>query len=218
MKMVLSSSLLLAIGFPAMASAAAIVVAPTSISYEGSNDDAGIAEIDDPNGLINGAGLSAPPTVANIGSVTHVGPFDSPSDNSWATNDPNGGFGNDFFASGGSQGTVVFELQFDSTYDLQTIYAWSYDFNETKPNANNFKTVTIDYGVGDFFGGTLTNVTFSAPVNNFASSAELGGITADQLRITVTDNWFDGNSTYQGGDRVATPRPISPLPCALHTT
>lgn len=177
------------------------VVQPTSITFTGSSPNAG-SGVDNPNSLINGTGLSNTLTLANIGSVTHVGPFDAPSSNSWATDDPNGGFGNDFFESGGSQGTVVFEVVFATTYQFDTFYNWSYDFNEANPNANNIKTVDIAYGVGDFSSGTLAGLDFTAPVNNLSSTLSLGGISADRLRITVTDNWFDGNTSYQGGDRV----------------
>lgn len=178
------------------------VVQPASITYTGTNPDAGIAGITNTAGLIDGTGLSSALTAENIDTVTHNNPF-AEADNAWATDDPNGGFGNDFFESGGSQGSVVFELQFTETQELDQFYAWSYDFDEAKPNANNIKTIDVEYGIGDFLGGTLTNVSFTAPLNNLPAVASLGGISADRLRITVTDNWFDGNNLYQGGDRVA---------------
>ncbi|MGA0846640.1 MAG: alpha-N-acetylglucosaminidase TIM-barrel domain-containing protein [Luteolibacter sp.] len=202
---------------------AADVVVPNSITYTGTNPDSGLAGIVNPAGLIDGSGLSSALTIENIATVSHNNPFGS-ADNAWATNDPNGGFGNDFFEPGGNQGTVVFELVFDTSYDLDQFYAWSYDFDEAKPNAGNFKTIDVEYGVGDFSGGTLTDVQFTPPVNNIASVAQLGGITADRLRITVTDNWFDGNNLYQGGDRVAaaefaftTAEPLGPADSELLT-
>jgi hypothetical protein len=194
--------LVLTAGMPVIASAAVVVVQPNSITYTGTNPNAGIAGIINPNGLINGTGLSAALTVENIATVTHNNPF-AQADNTWATNDPNGGFGNDFFAAEGAQGTVVFELVFDATYEFDKFYSWSYDFDEPRPNANNFKTITLDFGIGDFNGGTVPGIEFTAPANNLPSVASLGGVSADRLRVTVTDNWFDDNSVYQGGDRVA---------------
>jgi len=184
------------------AAANAEIISGTSITYTGTNPDSGIDFLDNPTNLINGSGLSATPTDANVTTVTHANPTFSAPGNSWATNDPNGGLGNDFFATGGSQGTVIFEILLGASYLLDTFYSWSYDFDEPKPNGNNIRTITLDYGVGNFTDGTLAGLELTPPVNNLASSVSFGPITADQVRITVTDNWFDNDGTYQGGDRV----------------
>jgi len=191
-------ALALAISMAATAHAA-VVINPSTIVYTGTNPDAGIAGLDNPVALINGSGLSAALTVDNIDTVTHATPVFSSPGNAWATNDP-GGTSSDFFAS--NPGTVVFELTFDQVYTLDTFYNWSYDFDEGSGNANNIRTVNIEYGIGDFLGGTLNDVTFANTANNVASSVGIGGITADQLRITVTDNFF-GIGSLGGGDRVA---------------
>ncbi|WP_235203410.1 PEP-CTERM sorting domain-containing protein [Sulfuriroseicoccus oceanibius] len=181
------------------ASHAAMVITPTSITYTGTNPDSGLAGLDDESALIDGSGLSEPLTVDNIDFVTHANPVFSAPGNAWTTTDPGGG-GSDFFAS--TLETVVFEIVFDQGYTLDTFYNWSYDFDEGAGNGNNIRTVNIEYGIGDFLGGSLTDVNFTTTENNFASTADLGGINADRLRITVTDNFF-GEAGIGGGDRVS---------------
>ncbi|WP_235203409.1 PEP-CTERM sorting domain-containing protein [Sulfuriroseicoccus oceanibius] len=198
MKMKTTCALALGLGMVAAANAA-VVIQPTSISYTGTNPDSGITGLDNEAALIDGSGLSAALTVANIDTVTHANPIFSSPGNAWTTNDP-GGASSDFFAS--SPGTVIFEVTLDNTYALDTFYNWSYDFDEGSGNGNNIKTVNIEYGIGDFLGGTLTGVTFTTTTNNLASTAALGGINADRLRITVTDNFF-GEPGRGGGDRVS---------------
>lgn len=190
----------LSLGLAAAASAAATIAGISSISYTGTNPDSGITHLDDPNHLIDGSGLSAALTTANIDTVTHANPTFSAPGNAWATNDPNGGAGNDFFQSGGSQGSVVFEIVFDATYDVATFYNWSYDFDEGTANGNNIKTVTVDYGVGDF-ASSIGSVTLTDTANNVSSTGDFGGITADRVRLTVTDNFFGPG--FNGGDRVS---------------
>jgi hypothetical protein len=184
------------------AAANAEIISGTSITFTGTNPGSGFTSLDNPLALINGSGLSATPTDANVNSVTHANPIVSGGiGNAWATNAPNGGTG-DFFATGGTPGTVIFEIELGDTYILDTFYSWSYDFDDTKPAANNIKTITLDYGVGNFTDGTLAGLELTPPVNNLALSVSFGPITADRVQITVTDNWFDGNGTYGGGDRV----------------
>lgn len=190
-------ALALSFGMAVAANAAQAIVGISSITYTGTAPELTGANLDVEANLINGNGLSEALTVANIDTVTHDNASFSAPGNAWVTTDPGGG-GSDFFAS--SPGTVVFDLVLDATYDIGTFYNWSYDFDEGTGNGNNIKTFTVDYGVGDFTGGTLTDVTFSGTANNVASTADLGGITADRIRITVTDNFFEDHG---GGDRVA---------------
>ncbi len=196
MKLKILTTLSLFIGFAATTSAQVTIAGITSVTYTGTNPDSGIAGLDNVAALYDGSGLSAPLSIGNIDTVTHVNPIFSSPGNAWATNAPGGV--NDFFLS--SPGSVIFEITLDATYDLATFYNWSYDFDEGAGNGNNIKTVTIEYGVGNFTDGTLSGVNFTTTANNIASTASLGGITADQLRVTVTDNFFGG---FGGGDRVA---------------
>ena len=178
----------------------AIIIQPTSISYTGTQAEEG-SNLDDENNLINGNGLSATPlTVDNIDTVTHATPSFDPPGNAWTTTAP-GGPSSDFFAS--SPGTVVFEMGFDDTYEIASFYNWSYDFNEGYFNANNIRTITLDYGVDDY-ASTLGTFDLTVPSTHFNATETVlsSTITANQVRITVTDN-FSGVSGFGGGDRVS---------------
>ena len=85
---------------------ATLIAEITSITYTGSNAEFTVGDYADEQDIINGSGLSAAVTLANIDTVTHT---TSGSDNRWVTTAPNGGAG-DFFAGGGAQGTVFFIL------------------------------------------------------------------------------------------------------------
>lgn len=187
-----TSSFALALLLAVPASAALVNI--SSITYTGTAPAESGFNLGDPNNLINGSGLSAALTEANIDSVTHANPsFDAPG-NAWSTNSPGG----DFFAA--PTGTVVFEIVFDEAYNLTNFYNWSYDFDEAL-NGNNIRTVTIDYGVGDFASTTGSVDLTPLPGSNVSSNTPLA-ITADRVRITVTDNFF-GVGVAAGGDRVS---------------
>ena len=175
--------------------AGASVVNITSITYTGTAPVESGIFLGNANNLINGSGLSASLTEANINSVTHEGPSFSSPGNAWTTNSPNP----DFFAA--PSGTVVFEIVFNEAYNLTNFYNWSYDFDEGNRNANNIRTVSIDYGVGDFANTTGSLELTTLPGNNVASNTPLA-ITADRVRITVLDN-YHGVAGFQGGDRVS---------------
>ena len=200
-KMKLFSALALTLGLAAPVHAATpIVVVPTSITYTGTNPELTGANLDNETQIINGSGLSAPLTTVNIDTVTHADIVFSSPGNGWVTTNPNGA--GDFFLSGGAQGTVSFEMLLGATYDLASFYNWSYDFSEGYLNANNIKSITLDYGVGDYASTLgnfdLTTMTSGSVANKTVLSST---ITADRVRITVTDNYF-GVSGFGGGDRV----------------
>ena len=184
-------ALALLLAGPAGASVANI----TSIQYTGTAPVESGSNLGNATNLINGSGLSAALTEANINSVTHENPSFSSPGNAWTTNSPN----SDFFAA--PSGTVVFEILFDEAYNLTNFYNWSYDFDEGNRNANNIRTVSIDYGVGDFASSTGSLELTTLPGNNVASNTPLA-ITADRVRITVLDN-YRGVAGFQGGDRVS---------------
>ena len=180
------AAIALSLGLGAAANAA-VVVGMNSITYTGT----GVEFFTDENHLIDGTGLSAAPTVANIGTITHGS---AGSGNAWVTDAPNGGAG-DYFSP--APGTVVFEIVFDNTYDVTDFYNWGYNFGAS--NNNNAKDFTIEYGVGNF-ASSLGTVTVARPVGN-ASANVATVFTADRVRLTVTDNYF-GEAGAAGGDRV----------------
>lgn len=189
--------LMLALGMAATANAALVTI--NSIVYTGTaSEETGIPILTNETNLINGNGLSATPTVGNINTLTHANPSFSSPGNAWTTTAPGGG-SSDFFAS--TSATVVFELIFDQAYDLTNFYNWSYDFSEGNLNGNNFRTVSFNYGVGNFASST-GSFNLAALSGNSGRSNTTIAITADRVRITVLDNYF-GVSGFQGGDRVS---------------
>ncbi|MCB1134036.1 MAG: hypothetical protein KDN05_23155, partial [Verrucomicrobiae bacterium] len=143
-----STSRVLALALLLTAPAGASLVNVTSIAYTGTAPVESGLQLGDANNLINGNGLSAALTEANVSSATHANPSFSAPGNAWTTNSP----GVDFFAA--PTGTVVFEIVFDEAYNITDFYNWSYDFDEPYINGNNIRTVSIDYGLGDFASST----------------------------------------------------------------
>lgn len=191
-----SKHLLLAasLGF-ALPASAAVVITPTGITFTGTATEAGGINLDNELNLINGNGLSGTPTIGNITTITHSAASFAAPGNAWTTTDP-GGFPSDFFAS--TSATIIFDLTLDNTYNITDLYTWGYHFGSL--NGNDISALTIDYGVGNFTDGTL-NVNVALATNpGDAVQTSLGTITANQLRLTVTDNHF-GAAT--GGDRVS---------------
>ena len=142
--------------------------------------------------IINGSGLSAPLTLANIDTVTHDSGLNGA--NTWVTTAPNGGAG-DFFQGGGAQGSVIFEIVFAQTYTVTDLYSWNYGAGNTA------KAFTIEYGIDDFIGGsTAVNLGPSPNLGNGqVAQSEPVSFTANQIRLTLTDNYFEDAA---GGDRV----------------
>ncbi len=211
MKPILACALIAAV-ITAASSQAAILVGIDSITYTGSAPAQGGLNLDNPSNLINGSGLSEPLTAANIDSVIHAAVAFGNGGNAWATTDP-GGPGSDFFAS--TSETVSFELIFDGTYELTNFYNWSYGFGSA--NGNNIRSVTFDFGVGNFDSST-GNITLTAITPASTLSNTPINLTADRVRINVVDNYF-GVAGFDGGDRVgaaefaflAVPEPSSAL-------
>ncbi|MCB1134035.1 MAG: PEP-CTERM sorting domain-containing protein [Verrucomicrobiae bacterium] len=184
----------LALGLAASTNAALVTI--DSIVYTGTAPVESGINLGNATNLINGTGLSAALTDGNIGTVTHSNPSFSSPGNAWTTN----ASAPDFFAA--PTGTVVFEIFFDQSYQVGDFYNWSYDFDEPYVNANNIRTVTIEYGVGDF-ASSLGSVNLTPLTGNNGSTAtSLGGIAADRIRLTVTDNYY-GLAGTGGGDRVS---------------
>lgn len=185
--------ILFAGAFPATG---AVIVGISSISYTGTATEATDFPANDENNLINGSGLSAPVTVANIATVTHGS---AATNTVWTTNAPGGG---DFFV--GAPGvSVVFDIVFDGTYDITQFASWSYGFGANVDN--NISQVKLDYGIGDFANTSLGAFSVGKPASfgpavivNLAST-----ITADRVRITVLDNHFGNPDAPAGGDRVS---------------
>jgi hypothetical protein len=198
MKLILGTSLSLGTGLLS----ASLLVTPTAITYTNSpNQEVGGLNLDDENNLINGNGLSAIPDFATYTTVTHTPAGFTAPGNAWATVDP-GGAASDFFATGGE--APVFEMTLDQTYALTDFVYWGYFFSGT--NGNEAREFVVEFSQD---GGTTfpETVTVAAELGDlageFAKTLPFGEIyNANALRISVTDNHFDGGATEGGGDRV----------------
>lgn len=171
---------------------AASLVTPTGISYTGTGVEFFATEAN----LINGAGLSGTPTLANYGSITH-GIADA--GNAWVTNDPNNDGGDYFADSGGA--TVVFGMTLDQQYSLSDLVFWGYHFGGANSNeARQFRLEFSTDGGGSFGAPVVVAQTLGSHTVANAATLNLGGsFTADFVRVTVLDNHF---GTAPGGDRI----------------
>lgn len=192
-----SYALALSISLITATAQAAVVITPTSITYTGTAPELTGNNLDDENQLIDSSGLSATPDIGNISTVTHDAvTFGSPG-NAWVTTDP-GGFPSDFFASNGGT-SIVFEFTLDQTYNITDLVTWGYHFGAL--NDNDISQVTIDFGVGDFANTTGPLGVGQSLAAGESVTTNLGGaIQANQIRLTVTDNYYNINNN--GGDRV----------------
>jgi hypothetical protein len=175
----------------------AAIIVPTGVTYTGTAPDIGGSGLNDPNGIINGSGLSEALTDANLATVTHaaVG-FNG---NAWTTTDP-GGFPSDFFAA--TTGTVVFEFDLGSTTPVGTFASWGYHFGAF--NGNSISDVTLDFSTD---GGTTidSSQTITVPFGatfDASTIVPLTPTTANFITMTVNDNHYDPANEAAGGDRV----------------
>ena len=171
---------------------------PVSVSYTGTAPDIGALNLDNPDNIINGNGLSEPITDANLQTVTHAAVNFDPPGIAWTTTDP-GGPNSDFFAV--STGTVVFEFDLGSATTVGTFASWGYHFGTF--NDNSIANVTLEFSVDG--GATVDSVqTIDVPYTtswDLASVVPLTPASADYITMTVNDNHF-GSVYANGGDRV----------------
>ncbi|MCW1925020.1 discoidin domain-containing protein [Luteolibacter arcticus] len=175
-------------------SAATTLITPTTITYQGSQQALG-----NPTALINGSGLSDPaPTLANYTTATHGSAGDNGFNNIWVTTDPGAG-GGDFFADGGLPQTFTIDL--GGAYTVDGIVQWGYNFGSF--NANQAQTFTLEFSNdgGATYHTTLANI--NVPHNgaaNVADETTFAPTNGSYIRMTITDNFYDG--IIPGGDRV----------------
>jgi hypothetical protein len=181
----------------ASANAATVMITPTAATYTNSpNQEETGYPLANENNIINGSGLSAAPTVANVATVTHDAVLLSGSGNAWATIDTGAG-GGDFYAQGGN--APVFTFNLGGSYSVTDFAIWGYHFNGN--NANHPKNITLEFSLngGGSFGTPVNIVVPNAGAFNSADVVNFSAQTADFVRMTVTDNYF---GSYAGGDRV----------------
>lgn len=203
-----------------------ILITPDSISYVTvPSQQIGGLNLDNPNNIINGNGLSGTPDINNWSTITHAAvSFDAPG-NAWTTIDP-GGPNSYFFESGGVPQVFEMTLTPDAANPfINSVIFWGYHFGVT--NGNTLSEINLEFssdGGNSFFdsrNGVSIPLTAEQAVRTMF--APVIGNT-NFIRMTVTDNHFASNPEGGGGDRVgiaelrftAVPEPSSALVlCAL---
>lgn len=161
--------------------------------------------------VINGAGLSSVPTLANYQSVTHATPsFSGSAANAWSSIDA-GNAGGDFFADltlnslfpPSAAPAGYFNLNFDTPVNLTDLVTWSYNF-ASEFNGNNVSKWRID--TFDSSGTPLDSGEFDGPnsMSNGAPATISFGQTfsnVSTVQVYPLDNYFSIPGAT-GGDRI----------------
>jgi hypothetical protein len=174
-------------------SAATTLITPTAITYLGTQQDLG-----NPTALINGSGLSEIATISNYQSVTHSSASENGFNNIWVTADP-GAAGGDFFVDGGQ--AQAFTIDLGAIYQVDGFVQWGYNFGTF--NANQAQVFTFEFSNdgGASYHTTLADVTVPRTgAANVADETSFTPTSANYIRMTLTDNFYDGVTA--GGDRI----------------
>ena len=150
--------------------------------------------------LRNGSGL--------IGDSINATHYVNREDNSWVTQQPGNNNNTDYYASGGPSPVLIFGL--DKQYALDHIVLWNYaDGGDAGKNGAKSITVAFSQNGVDFSGDvqiTLLKGIAHDRVNDRVDEPSqifsLGGVLANAVRLTITDNFWDGVGDQGGGDRV----------------
>ncbi len=149
--------------------------------------------------LVDGSGLSAPPTIATYTTVTHGQA--SATTTAWTTDDPAPG-GGDWFGEDPGNRDIFITLPLAQTYSVTDLVFWGYHFGG--PNGNEAREFTVEFSTDGGSNYTTSTIVASAlsdyAVENQTTLSFGSNFTADAIRLRVTDNHFGG--TAAGGDRV----------------
>jgi len=147
--------------------------------------------------LIDNSGLS----VANSLDATHA---ETTPTNAWVTNQSGGQNSSDYYAAG-QPPVLTFGL--GGLYNIDSIAIWNYsprlDAPATAKNCTKF--ITLAFGVDGVFGNDVPLPTplIKGYAGEKAQVLSFGrAYLANTVRMTITDNWYDGIGTAGGGDRV----------------
>lgn len=159
------------------------VILPTTVTSSTAATDFKSA-----NQLIGGGLSSGSLAAATLASVTHNGNING----MWATNNPTA---EDYFF--GSNPNPVLTFQLGGLFDLSGLVLWGYDGSQGE--AKSF-TVAFSTDGGATFGNSLqlNRTALTGPVADQLSFGTV--VQANAVRVTITDNFYDGTGT--GGDRV----------------
>lgn len=145
--------------------------------------------------LTNGSGLSQIPTLSNYAATTHTNASGS---SAWTTDAPGGGSADYFALNPASAPLPVFLLTFAKEHEFTDFIYWGYHFGA--PNGNEVKSFTLEFS-SDNGSSFHSSTNLSSPAISRANPTTLalgGPFTANTIRLTLTDNWFEN---FGGGDR-----------------
>lgn len=178
---------------------AAIVVTPTGVTTSTVPTPGDTFPV---GNLINNSGLSTTPvTEANYTTVTHA---NGSASTAWVTVDV-GSNGGDYFVEGNANPVLTFDL--GGTFDLTNFLYWGYFNGGTVNEAKSFTLSFSTTGVGGTFSGDQLFNQTTARGTGTAGDFALAPVTANAVRITITDN-FNGDRVGLGEVKfLAVPEP-----------
>jgi len=141
--------------------------------------------------LINGSGLSATPTVATLGTVTHA---NAGAGSTWVT----AAAGPDWYAV--AKPPPVLTLGLPREFSLNALVIWGYPV-VARPSNNEAKTVVAEFSSD---GGTTWSGAVTLTHARTAQASEVLTFLprrANTVRLTITDNHY-GAAGATGGERV----------------
>ena len=179
-----------------IASAICQTASGTLITPESVTSSTAATDLWSASNLINGetTGLSAPVNESSI----H---FEAGLDNSWVTAQPSNKNDTDYYAYAfGQPPVLIFGL--DQLYNLDGIVVWNYAASGDPATHNGAKCITLEFsrdGLDGPFGNAVLLTVARGGANESCQAPRFGGVFADAVRLTITDNYYDGTG---GGDRV----------------
>ena len=190
----------LSLGMAAAASAATLVT-PTGVTSSTTGDYRAVGKMLDGSGILVG-GVLATPTIATYATSTQQ----DNNAHSWVTG--SGGAG-DYFVN---QPDPVLVFDLGGTYQLTDFVNWGYS-TAWASSINEALDFTLEFstdGGASYTGNVLVDQSSPLGLGNPATHSLGGSITADHVRVTITDNQGSGDRVAIGEVRfIAVPEPSS---------
>ena len=170
------------------------LITPNSVTSSTAATDLWPAE-----NLRNNSGL-----IGDLADAIHCVHYINRADNSWATSQSDNS--TDYYAPGVPHPFLICEL--DEQYTLESIVLWNYAA-DGDAGKNSAKSITVAFSQnGVDFSGDV-QITLCKGIANIQDDIDepaqifsLGGVRANAVRLTITDNFWDGVGDQGGGDRV----------------
>ena len=168
------------------------LVTPESVTLEAGS------EFYSAQNLVNNSGLPGVPTLANLGQHDFAA-----SDTAWVTD---GTFGSDYYAGGGPDPKLLFELPalrgVSAEYRITELVIWGYSFSGNE--GKQFQVELLGSAPPDQPGNytLLQTLTVNSPAIQGRSGVRIplnSTVDCRRVRVTILDNWSEDGA---GGDRV----------------